>query len=113
VVQVFDPKNPLPVPPAIHPAFWPTENIRAGDPVTFKVRTFGVKPDEGKETWDFGDGSAADETQSDGNVKQHNPDGYAKTVHRYKKPSNYSVTVKRSNNKGKEAVGRLWVKIEK
>ena len=59
VVQVFDQANPIPVPPAIHVAYWPTMDIKAGDQVTFKVRTFEVEPEEGEEVWDFGDGTLA------------------------------------------------------
>ena len=99
------------MPPAIHAACWPTTGLRAGDEVTFKVRTFAVKPDEGRETWDFGDGSDTVETQSDGNAKQHAKDGYAVTKHRFKKPGAYIVTVKRTNSRGQTATGRLHVVV--
>jgi len=112
VVQVFDPKKPLPVPPAIHAAFWPTIGIRPGQEVIFKVRTFGVKPKEGFELWDFGDGSPKMKTQSDGNVDPHNPKGYATIKHRYKAPGNYIVSVTRRNRLGQTATARLWVRVE-
>ena len=111
VVQVFDKARPLPVPPAIHAACWPTRGIGVGDEVTFKVRTFGVKPTEGRETWDFGDQSTAVHTQSDGNARMLAKDGYAVTTHRYAKPGRYIVTVSRTNNRGQTATGRLHVAV--
>ncbi len=113
IVQVFDPKTPLPVPPAIHVACWPTTGIKAGDQVTFKVRTFGVRPDEGQEVWDFGDGSPAGKTRSDGNVDQHAKDGYATIHHRFEHPGTYIVTASRTNDRGMTATGRVLVDVEK
>jgi murein DD-endopeptidase MepM/ murein hydrolase activator NlpD len=111
VVQVFDKDKPLPVPPAIHAACWPTTGVRVGDEVTFKVRSFGIRPDEGRETWDFGDGGKPAHTRSDGNAKQHARDGYAATTHRYAKPGRYIVTVSRTNDRGQTATGRLQLVI--
>jgi len=112
VVQVFDKEKPLPVPPAIHAACWPTSGVRVGDEVTFKVRSFAVRPDEGRETWDFGDGSGAVTTRSDGNVKQLAKDGYAVTTHRFAKPGRYIVTASRTNDRGQTATGRVWLRVE-
>ena len=67
VVLVIDKSAPDRLPPTIHPAFAPTMNIRAGDPVTFKVRSF--RTTSGNETWDFGDGSEKVTVKSDGNVE--------------------------------------------
>ena len=39
-VQIVDPAHPEDLPPTIHAAFAPTTGLHAGDPVTFKVRTF-------------------------------------------------------------------------
>jgi hypothetical protein len=78
--------------------------------ITFKVRTF--RTTYGKERWDFGDGSAGVSVQSDGNADIHNPDGYAVTRHSYSSPGPYIVTVRRSNEHGYEAVGRLFVYVE-
>ena len=111
VVQVFDKAKPLPVPPAIHAACWPTTDIRVGQDVTFKVRSFGVRPDEGRETWDFGDGSAPVHTRSDGNAKTHAADGYAITKHRYAKPGRYIIAVSRTNARGETATGRLHLSV--
>jgi len=111
VVQVFDKRKPLPVPPAIHAAYWPTTGIKVGDEITFKVRSFGIKPDEGRETWDFGDGREPVHTRSDGNARVHARDGYATTTHRYTKPGHYIVTVSRTNDRGETATGRLHLVI--
>ena len=43
--------------------------IRAGDPVTFKVRTF--RADIGDESWKFGDGTEYAKVRSDGNARPH------------------------------------------
>lgn len=90
--------------PSIHAAFHPTQGIKAGQPVTFKVRTFGTT--DGEEAWDFGDGTQAT-VKSDGNVKQLPKDGYAVTTHSFAKPGDYVVRVERST-----AVTHLWVRVE-
>jgi hypothetical protein len=112
VVQVFDPAQPLPVPPAIHVACRPTTGIRVGDQVIFLVRSFGLRPDEGEELWDFGDGSPERCTRSDGNAVTHAPDGYASTRHAYRRAGDYIVTVRRSNDAGQTATGRLWLRVK-
>jgi len=110
IVYVIDHKQPERVPPAIHANYYPTFGLRAGDEVTFKVRSFGTQ--HGQEVWDFGDGSAPVKVQSDGNANQHNPAGYAITQHRYDKAGDYIVTVKRIDENGYEAVGHLHVRID-
>ena len=112
VVQVFDRSNPLPVPPAIHVAYWPTTGIKAGDKVTFKVRTFGVRPDEGEEIWDFADGSPSVRTRSDGNISSHAKDGYAIINHRFEKSGRYIVSASRTNDRRETATGRVLVDVE-
>jgi hypothetical protein len=109
VVQVIDRKRPKEPPPGIHAAYAPTFGIRPGDPVTFKVRTFGTT--QGKEVWDFGDGSPAVAVQSDGNVKPLAKDGYAATVHRYARPGHYLVRVERANAQGERAIAHLHVRV--
>jgi murein DD-endopeptidase MepM/ murein hydrolase activator NlpD len=110
VVLVIDRSPPDQLPPTIHPAFSPTTNIRAGDPVTFKVRSF--RTTFGNETWDFGDGSEKVAVKSDGNVEQHAKDGYAVTQHRFAKPGHYLVRVERTNERGQRAIGHLHVTVE-
>ncbi|HET6574801.1 MAG TPA: PKD domain-containing protein [Fimbriiglobus sp.] len=109
VVNVLDKDQPGKLPPSIHAAYYPTTGIKPGDDVTFLVRTF--RTIEGKETWDFGDGSPAVEVRSDGNAVQLAKDGYARTVHRYTKPGHYLVRVERTNGRGESAVARLHVHV--
>lgn len=109
VVNVLDRKNPDHLPPSIHAAYAPTFGLKPGDPVTFLVRTF--RTTDGKETWDFGDGSPKEEVRSDGNVTPLAKDGYARTVHRYEKPGHYLVRVERTNSRGFTAVGHVHVRI--
>src|SRR5262249_44248903 len=77
VVNVLDKEHPDQLPPSIHAVYFPTFSIQPGDPVTFLVRTF--RTTDGKETWDFGDGSPKVEVQSDGNAVPLAKDGYART----------------------------------
>ncbi len=109
VVVVVDREHPQRRVPSIHPNYYPTTGIRAGDPVTFKVRTFNTTA--GKEQWDFGDGSSPVEVQSDGNAVKLAPDGYAVTTHRFAKPGEYVVRVTRSNENGVPAIGHLHVHV--
>jgi hypothetical protein len=109
VVVVVDRAEPESV-PTIHPVYAPTTGIKPGQAVTFKVRTFDTI--DGRETWDFGDGSPPVTVQSDGNVKVHNPEGYAVTEHRFESPGDYIVTVSREDRRGRSAVGHLHVHVE-
>jgi hypothetical protein len=110
LVLVIDKSTPDQLPPTIHPTYAPTLNIHAGDPVTFKVRSF--RTTFGNETWDFGDGSEKVMVKSDGNVEQHAKDGYAVTQHRFAKPGHYLVRVERTNERGQRAIGHLHVPVE-
>lgn len=110
VVAVVDREHPERRIPSIHPNYYPTQGIRPGDPVTFKVRTFNTTA--GHEVWDFGDGSPEVEVQSDGNAVKLAPDGYAVTTHSYDQPGDYIVRVSRSNEHGVAAVGHLHVHVE-
>ncbi len=112
IVLVVDRANPKPVPPTIHAIYWPTFGLKAGDEVTFKVRTFRVGRTQGHEQWDFGDGTPPAETQSDGNADPHAKDGYAVTKHRYERPGVYMVTVSRTNKRGETAIARLHIQIQ-
>ena len=108
VVQVVDPNGPAP--PRLHVAHYPTQGIRPGDAVTFKVRAFGTT--HGRETLDFGDGSPPDVLASDGGVDPLAKAGYAVTTHRFAKPGCYVVTARRANEHGIEAVMRTCVIVE-
>jgi len=107
VVQVADPPNAFP--PGIHAVYQPTQYIRAGDPVTFKVRTFRTQAVG--ETWDFGDGSPPVTVKSDANARVHAPDGYAVTTHTYAKAGDYIATVTHTSPTGATATGRVWVHV--
>jgi murein DD-endopeptidase MepM/ murein hydrolase activator NlpD len=111
VVQVLDRKTPEPPPPAIHAAYYPTLGLRPGDPVTFKVRTFGTT--DGSETWNFGDGTPPVNVRSDGNVQQLARDGYASVVHCFARPDDYLVRVERTDRRGYKAGARLLVQVRR
>ncbi len=109
IVQVIDKGQTEKFPPTIHACYAPTFDIRAGDPVTFKVRTF--RAPIGDETWDFGDGSPPVKVRSDGNAKPHAPDGYAVTVHRFAVPGHYLVRVEGTGYGGAKATAHLAVRV--
>jgi len=109
-VQVLDPKHPEEYVPRLHASYWPSLKNKVGEPITFKVRSFGNT--YGKEVWDFGDGSPNVSVKSDGNVKPLNEDGYAITQHTYQKPGDYLVKVERSREDGVKAETRLHVRVE-
>jgi murein DD-endopeptidase MepM/ murein hydrolase activator NlpD len=88
--------------PSTHVSCYPTWNIHPNDEVYFKVRTFGAK--DGKETWDFGDGSKGETCSLN---------DYATISHHYKKPGLYIVTAKRTSEKGIVSTGRVKVIVEK
>lgn len=110
IVQVLDGQQLDRLPPMIHPTYYPTQGIRAGDEITFKVRTFGTTA--GSEVWDFGDGSSPVEVRSDGNAVKLSPEGYAVTRHAYARPGQYLVRVERKNADGIGGIGHLSVRVE-
>ncbi len=110
VVQVLDRDHPDRLPPTIHAVYAPTQDIRPGTPVTFKVRTF--RTNAGEEVWDFGDGSEPVRVQSDGNAEPLAPDGYAETTHAYEAPGSYLVRVERANEWDYPAVAHLHVVVD-
>lgn len=113
-VFVVDPRKPgNEQPHTIHAVFYPSSDVRAREEITFKARSFGIDPHDGREIWNFGDGSPEVEVRSDGNAEVHNPEGYAVTSHAYKKPGKYLVSVSRSSRKGYTATARLKVVVKK
>ncbi len=108
-VHVLDPNQSDQYVPAIHAAYWPTFDNKVNEPITFKVRSYGTQ--EGNEVWDFGDGSPPVTVKSDGNVDQQAPDGYAITLHSYRQPGDYIVSVQRSRSDGVSATTRLYVRV--
>ncbi len=112
-IKVIDPKFPDQYGPRLHPTYWPTFGIKAGDPVIFKVRSFQI-PDGEKvpEEWEFGDGTLPVKVQSDGNRVALAKDGYAVTEHRFANPGQYIVTVRRASKTGNPNVAHLHVRVE-
>ena len=111
-VYVLNPGKSKPDQPlTIHAVFHPTLGIKAGEEITFKVRSFGIDPRDGKEIWNFGDGSPEVEVCSDGNAEVHNPEGYAVIRHKFSKPGCYLVSVSRTSNRNYTATARLKVVV--
>ncbi|MFC2087336.1 PKD domain-containing protein [Bacteroidota bacterium] len=109
-VKVIDKNNPEKFIPGIQAAYYPTLNIKPGDPVTFLVRTFNSDVDN--EVWDFGDGSPKIKTKSEKVIREKRTEGkFAETRHSYSKAGNYIVRVERSNENGYKAIGHLHVVV--
>ncbi|MFA5191395.1 MAG: PKD domain-containing protein, partial [Verrucomicrobiia bacterium] len=109
VVQVLDKANPNLLTPSIQAAYAPSLDVKAGKPVTFKVRSF--RTTHGEETWNFGDGTAPVTVKSDGCVKALAKDGFAVTEHCFAKPGDYIVRVERTNERGEKAITHLWLTV--
>ncbi len=95
--------------PTIHASYFPASDVRAGQPVTFLVRS--CRTTFGSETWDFGDGTAPQTVQSDGCAEEKNKEGYARTKHVFQKPGDYLVRVERVNERGEKATFHLYVPV--
>jgi len=112
VVQVIDREHGAArLPTGIHAVYYPTDGIRPGQPVTFKVRTF--RSGAGEEVWDFGDGTPAVTTRSDNNADVWAQPGYAPTEHAFAKAGDYIVTVRATSEHGVPSTAHLWVHVEK
>jgi len=122
VVQIRDRIESDKMPPTIHAAYHPSLNIKPGDPITFKARTF--RSETGSEIWDFGDGTPPVEVQSvmekyiESESKGFIEYGYdplkgkyAETVHAFSKPGHYIVKVERLNELGYKAMAHLHVEV--
>lgn len=109
VVQALDKDHPEQPVPSIQAAYAPSLALRAGQAVTFKVRSFGNT--HGEEIWNFGDGTAPVAVKSDGCVQALAKDGFAVTEHRFANPGDYLVRVERSNQRGDQATAHLWVRV--
>lgn len=111
VVQVYGEDSTEHVIPTIHAAYYPTMDIKAGDPVTFLVRTFNANA--GHEIWNYGDGSPQDTVQSE-TVDRRNPVAgeFAKTMHAFSATGQYLVSVQRINEAGFTAMARLHVTVK-
>jgi murein DD-endopeptidase MepM/ murein hydrolase activator NlpD len=113
VVQVVQPAPGAEerLPPTIHASYWPTLDVRAGQELTFLVRT--CRTTFGEETWDFGDGTPPVNVKSDGCSVEKSKEGYAQTRHAFAKPGDYIVRVERTNERGERATAHLWVPVGK
>ena len=84
--------------PGIHATYHPSIDVRAGDPITFKVRARYT--DEGIDTWDFGDGTETVAVKSNQSGERHALDAYVPVIHRFAKAGNYIVKVHRTTSAG-------------
>ena len=109
VVSVFpEGSNGKNGPPGIHATYFPTRDIRPGERVFFQVRARGVS--EGYDVWDFADGTEPFRVKSNIEPGNHAKVGYALTSHRFEKPGDYLVSVRRETSRG-TATARLFVKV--
>lgn len=119
-IRVVDPAHLDQQAPRLHAAYHPTTQLKAGDPVTFLVRSFCVRPgDKANEIWDFGDGSPTVNVRSEAcdavsisAAQKTSKTGYAVTVHRFEHPGRYLVSVHRTNDHGETGWVRLQVLVE-
>lgn len=108
-ILVVDRTTPDRFPPNVHASFWPTQQLKVGDPVTIKVRSF--RTTEGREKIDFGDGSPPVYVQSNSDTGNLDPNGYATIVYRYQEPGDYLVRIDRENELGWPAFTYLHVPV--
>ena len=117
VVQVL-PRDgdPARTPPGMHLTYYPTEDIRPGQPIAFKVRAFfkgqfDVNRD-GEEVWDFGDGGTATSRSGEpARVRACTDLDFDERWHVYEKPGRYIVTVTRIGKNGLSATGQVRVEV--
>ena len=106
IVHVLDAAHPEAPYPSLHAAYYPSLDLRPGQPITFLARSFlmNYKPiPKGEEHWDFGDGSTG-VTQSDGNAVKHAENGYGRIEHTYAKAGRYVVKVESTAPDGAPAI---------
>jgi hypothetical protein len=117
VVQILPPDgDPRRTPPSMHLTCYPTDGIRAGQPVAFKVRTFfrGDREAEqgGAETWDFGDGKRALSRSGErARVPACADLDFDERWHAYDRPGRYIVTVSRAARNGLSATAQVKVSV--
>ncbi len=108
-VRVADAKTGI-TPATLDANYHPTQNILPGDEITFTCRCIrGASPSE--DVWDFGDGTAPTTVLSNKDPRQHAPDGYARVTHRYARPGDYIVTVRRGDGPTCTAMRRMHVRV--
>ncbi len=109
-VMALDPADLEHYTPNVNINYYPTRNLKPGDPITFKARAFRIQG--GEEIWDFGDGSPTQTTRSPEDAKPLAPEGYVALEHRYEKPGDYIVKVSRTHDNGQTAHAKAWVHID-
>jgi hypothetical protein len=110
IVQVRSAEDPSKTIPVMQAAYHPSLDIRAGQPVTFLVRTFNTRT--GNESWDFGDGSPVMTTRSETPVRPyHITSKFAEIVHTFAAPGDYIVRVERADENGWKAMNHLYVSV--
>ena len=109
-VMVLDPGDLEHYAPGVNINYHPTRGVKAGDPITFKARAFGMKG--GNEVWDFGDGTPPAHTASPADSKPLDPAGYAAIEHTYAEAGDYIVSVSRTHENGLRATSRTWVHVD-
>ncbi len=95
-------------------ARYPARDVMVGDEVTFLVRvraTNQLKPVEGEDVWNFGDGSPEVKVRSNVDPAKHAANGYAETKHRFDRPGDYLVSVRRETAENHPIVNRLHVRV--
>ena len=108
-VLVLDRNDLEHYPPSLNLNYYPTRNIKVGDAITFCARSFRMKG--GHETWNFGDGSPPQKSDSPADAAPLAANGYAQLIHRYQQPGQYLVTVSRTHDNGQTATSRLCVGV--
>ncbi|MEW6356250.1 MAG: PKD domain-containing protein [Planctomycetota bacterium] len=118
VVQILPQDgDPAKTPPTMHLTYYPTENIRPGQPIAFKARTFFkgafAVNQGGEELWDFGDGTTATTCSgAPGRGTACAEKDFDERWHAYDKPGRYIVTVRRTGTNGLTATAQLKVEVE-
>ena len=108
VVQIISiDADPAHTPPAMHVTYFPTTDLRPGQPIAFKARAFirgaFAENKAGIERWDFGDGTTAVSCSDD---------CFDERWHAYAKPGRYIVTIQRTGKNGLTATAQLKVIVE-
>ncbi len=117
VVQILPPDDdPARIPPAMHLTYYPTDDLRAGQPIAFKARTFFLGKFEvnqgGEEVWDFGDGRTATTRSGEkARVPACTDLDFDERWHAYDRPGRYIVTVRRTGKNGLTATAQVCVEV--
>lgn len=80
--------------PSTQAFFYPTLDIKPGDPVYFSSRGNGG---DGFDVYDFDDGTTTVRVRSNIDTAEHAENGYGLTVHHFAKPGHYFVKVSRTD----------------